>query len=247
MDQNRDLLLLAKGISFHYPGTLRNTFENLSLVIHNEEIVGVLGESGSGKTTLLKLLAGLEDPTSGVIDRKCRTTGSFVFQAPVLLDWLNVEQNILFPHHGDKNDGEYLSQLLSDLELELDRKKYPRELSGGMRSRVQLARALYRKPRILFLDEAFSSLDEKLRYQLNLLIKRLRERYSFSAVMISHSVHEAVFLSDRLLILRKALDGSTRIVEVSDGLEFSRSSQDVWDSLNFGSKVASVRQQLLDG
>ncbi|HXI25623.1 MAG TPA: ATP-binding cassette domain-containing protein [Pyrinomonadaceae bacterium] len=241
-----EVLIHTDGVFFRYRTAQHDLFRALNLEITRGEIVGILGESGSGKTTLLKLLAGLEQPTDGIIVRNCSTKGSFVFQAPVLLDWLNVRQNVLFPtNHSDAAVSE-VSEALREVELQSDGDKYPRELSGGMRSRVQLARALYRRPEVLFLDEAFSALDEKLRHQLNMLLKRLRERYEFAAVMISHSVHEAVYLSDRILLLKKGDDGSTDVSEVIEGLSFSRRSRDVWDTPEFGGQVALIRQRMLD-
>jgi NitT/TauT family transport system ATP-binding protein len=241
---SNEILLRADEVCFRYKSVQREIFRGLNLEINRHELVGILGESGSGKTTLLKLLAGLEKPTVGTIIRNCSTKGSFVFQAPVLMDWLNVRQNVLFPTNNSDRDPA-VSEALRDVELQFDGDKYPRELSGGMRSRVQLARALYRRPEVLFLDEAFSPLDEKLRHQLNMLLKRLRERYEFAAVMISHSVHEAVYLSDRILLLKKAEDGSTAVSEVNEGLSFSHSSQGVWDTPAFGSQVAAIRQRML--
>src|SRR5689334_3036243 len=91
------ILLHAQDVEFRYRIAQRDLFRSLNLKVKRSEIVGILGESGSGKTTLLKLLAGLEQPTAGVITRNCSTKGSFVFQAPVLMDWLNVRQNVLFP------------------------------------------------------------------------------------------------------------------------------------------------------
>ena len=243
-DRNQQNILTAEEISFCYPSSSSDLFRGLTLAVRPNETVGILGESGSGKTTLLKLLSGLETPTSGKITRFCPTQGSFVFQAPVLLDWLTVEKNITFPGKPRGQD-HGLEELLHHLGLSSARGKFPRELSGGMRSRVQLARALHRNPEVLFLDEPFSGLDEKRRYQLNELLMRVQSQYQFSALVVSHSVEEAVFLSDRLFVLKlQAPDSPVSVEEVREGLEFSRSSLDVLDTLEFRQVVARIRDSL---
>jgi NitT/TauT family transport system ATP-binding protein len=114
-----------------------------------------------------------------------------------------------------------------------------------MRSRVQLARALYREPDVLFLDEPFSGLDERLRYQLNALVKGLKGRYGFSALVVSHSIEEAVFLSDRILVLLQAPNGfPVSVEELREGLEFSSRSLDVLEAPEFRRMVARVRDVL---
>lgn len=242
---NKDLIT-AENISYRYRESDDLIFENITLRISPEEVVGIVGESGSGKTTLLKLLAGLEKPNSGKLTINCPTRGGFVFQSPVLLDWLNIEQNIVFPKKLLEGNDEHLERLLLDIGLESARQKHPRELSGGMRSRVQLARSLYHKPKILYLDEAFSALDEKLRHQSNMLLKHLRVRYGFSALIVSHSVQEAVFLSDRILIIKKGNGrGPARIEHIETGLKFSYDSQDVVDKPEFHKQVSFVRDKLL--
>ena len=146
-------LINIKNVYFSYSNTY--IFKNISLNINSDEFIGVIGESGSGKSTLLKLLAGLEKPNRGGRKINCPVLGGFVFQSPVLMDWLNVEQNITFPNININQKTERLEQLIYDIGLSDSKLKYPRELSGGMKSRVQLARALFQQPNILFLDEAF--------------------------------------------------------------------------------------------
>lgn len=239
-------LIVADNLSFSYPGPDGLIFKDINLSVKSGQVVGIVGESGSGKTTLLKLLAGLEKPNSGKLTINCPTRGGFVFQSPVLLDWLDVEQNIVFPKKLLEGNDEHLERLLVDIGLESTRQKHPRELSGGMRSRVQLARSLYHKPQILYLDEAFSALDEKLRHQSNMLLKHLRVRYGFSALIVSHSVQEAVFLSDRILIIKKGNGhGPARIEHIETGLKFSYDSQDVVDKPEFHKQVSFVRDKLL--
>ncbi|MFX0140022.1 MAG: ABC transporter ATP-binding protein [Candidatus Hodarchaeota archaeon] len=239
-------LIEIKNLFFSYTSLDNSIFKNVNLKILPGELVGIIGESGSGKTTLLKILAGLVKPLQGSIKIKCSTKGSFVFQSPVLLNWLNVEQNIVFPKHKRNNEDDYLKRLLVDIGLESAKKKYPRELSGGMRSRVQLARSLYHEPQILFLDEAFSALDEKLRYQSNMLLKNLHSKYAFSAFIVSHSVQEAVFLSDRIIIIKKDKDSyKSQIIQIKDGLRFSDKNMDILNSKEFYNQVFRVRNKLI--
>jgi len=249
MRDKKSLLLDAESISFSYNSSESelNIFQDENFQIKEDEVITIIGESGSGKSTLLKLLANLLKPTSGIINNFCSTKGSFVFQTPVLLDWLSVEENIIFPEKLSNNvDVEILESLLKDVELHWAKKKYPRELSGGMRSRVQLARSLYRKTNILFLDEAFSALDEKLRLQMNMLFKRLRKQYRVSAVIVSHLIEEAVFLADRIWeIRRKSPLEPAQICEITDGLDFSNESTSVLKTIEFTKQVLKIKENLL--
>jgi len=233
-------------ISFQYSEFSPFIFEKFSFDIDFNESIAIIGSSGSGKTTLLKILAGLEKPTSGQMKMNYKTYGNFVFQSPVLMDWLNVENNILFPGVYINNNDSMLEELLDVFELHKTRKYHPRELSGGMKSRVQLARALYKKPKILFLDEAFSALDERLRMQLNLLTKSLRQRYNFSMVMVSHSIEEAVFMANRVLILQTGHSGfPAQIEEIPLSQDYSSCDIKILDSDVFRSDVSKLRSKIM--
>ncbi len=198
------------GVSKQY-GSARAVLESINLTVAKQEFVSIIGPSGCGKSTILKLIAGLSAPTSGIIrvdgmtPLNARETISFVFQDATLLPWRTVKQNIglgLELEHvpNDRREKE-ISALLELVSLQQVAKSYPRELSGGMRMRVSIARALATNPRVMLLDEPFAALDEMSRDRLNEEILRLRAEQKWTAVFVTHSVSEAVFLSDRIVVL----------------------------------------------
>ncbi|MGE5397182.1 MAG: ABC transporter ATP-binding protein [Chitinophagales bacterium] len=166
-----------------------------NITISTGERVAILGPSGSGKTTFLRLIAGLEQPDSGSI-KVDSSKIAFVFQEPRLIPWRNVRENLLFVNPG-ANTAEVLQHLnLSDFE-----EYYPAQLSGGMRQRVNLARALITNPELLILDESFTSLD--LPFKLGIIRDLLAwwKEKRFTIVTVTHDLKEALYLSDRVLIL----------------------------------------------
>jgi NitT/TauT family transport system ATP-binding protein len=198
------------GVTKQY-GNARAVLQSIDLNIAKREFVSIIGPSGCGKSTILKLIAGLANPTSGTIrvdgmtPQNARETISFVFQDATLLPWRTVTQNIglgLELEHvpGDRREKE-IAGLLEVVGLKHVAKSYPRELSGGMKMRVSIARALATNPRLMLLDEPFAALDEMSRDRLNEEILRLRAEQSWTAVFVTHSVSEAVFLSDRIVVL----------------------------------------------
>ena len=192
-------------------GNAHAVLESIDLVVAKQEFISIIGPSGCGKSTILKLIAGLAVPTSGTIQvdgmtpQNARETISFVFQDATLLPWRTVKQNIglgleLERVPSDRWEKE-IAALLDLVGLTKVAKSYPRELSGGMRMRVSIARALATNPRLMLLDEPFAALDEMSRDRLNEEILRLRSEQNWTAVFVTHSVSEAVFLSDRIVVL----------------------------------------------
>jgi NitT/TauT family transport system ATP-binding protein len=183
----------------------------LDLEVQKGEFVTLLGPSGCGKSTLLKLIAGLTTPTSGTIrvdglpPRNAREVLAFIFQDPTLLPWRNVLENVCLglelEHVACERRIKKAGELLELVRLEHVAKVYPRELSGGMKMRVSIARALATNPRLLLMDEPFAALDEMARDRFNEEILRLREEQKWTAVFVTHSVAEAVFLSTRIIVL----------------------------------------------
>jgi NitT/TauT family transport system ATP-binding protein len=170
--------------------------------------VSLLGPSGCGKSTLLRIIAGLVAPSSGrVIQAEgdlSRHLG-FVFQEPTLMPWATVWENVYLPLRlaGTRRDAvaARIAEALASLGLEGFAQAYPRELSGGMRMRVSLARALVTEPRLLLLDEPFAALDEFTRFRLNEDLLRLWRRHHWTVIFVTHSVFESVFLSNRILVM----------------------------------------------
>jgi NitT/TauT family transport system ATP-binding protein len=198
------------GVTKSY-GTGQKVLESLDLTVRGEEFVSIIGASGCGKSTILKLISGLTAPTSGTIRVEgmtpinARETVSYVFQEATLLPWRTVSDNIglsleLEGVAGDRRKKKVAS-LLALVGLNHVANAYPRELSGGMKMRVSIARALATNPRLLLLDEPFAALDEMSRDRLNEEILRLRGEQKWAAVFVTHSVAEAVFLSDRIIVL----------------------------------------------
>ena len=185
--------------------------ENINLDIQEGEFVTILGPSGCGKSTLLMLISGLIPPSAGTIKindevvKKPYTNLGIVFQRDVLLDWRNVLDNVMLQIEIRKLDRQvYLPralELIQHVGLGDFTKRFPQELSGGMRQRVSICRALVHDPSLLLMDEPFGALDAITRDQMNLDLERIWEESRKTLVFVTHSVPEAVFLSDRIVIL----------------------------------------------
>jgi NitT/TauT family transport system ATP-binding protein len=198
------------GVSKQF-GSGAAVLSNLDLTVAKGEFVTLLGPSGCGKSTVLKLISGLTPPTVGTIKvdgmtpKNARETVSYIFQDATLLPWRTVRRNVglgleLEGVNGQRRQEE-TSSLLALVGLEKVADAYPRELSGGMKMRVSIARALATNPRLLLMDEPFAALDEMARDRLNEEVLRLREEQKWTAIFVTHSVAEAVFLSTRIVVL----------------------------------------------
>ncbi|NTJ43593.1 ABC transporter ATP-binding protein [Agrobacterium larrymoorei] len=194
-------------------GTL--ALSDVSLSIENGEFVSLLGPSGCGKSTALRIIAGLGDATSGIIDwpssrinSKGQPDGdiSFVFQEPTLMPWQTVFGNVHLPlklkgisKNAARDD---VAKALETVGLHDFAGAYPRELSGGMKMRVSIARALVTKPKLLLMDEPFAALDEITRQKLNDDVLKLWKQTGIAVVFVTHSVFESAYLSNRIVIMR---------------------------------------------
>ncbi len=182
---------------------------DVNMTIRQGDFVSLLGPSGCGKSTALRLVAGLSAPTSGVLDWRGPPMGKtdigFVFQEPTLMPWATVYENVWLPLRlkGVTRDAarEQVASVLEQVNLTGFEEAVPRELSGGMKMRVSIARALVTKPRVLLMDEPFAALDEITRFQLNNDILSLWEKERFTAVFVTHSVFESVFLANRIIVM----------------------------------------------
>jgi NitT/TauT family transport system ATP-binding protein len=182
----------------------------LDLAVAPGEFVSVLGPSGCGKSTLLRLISGLLAPTNGALTVAGRPPGTlddlaYVFQDATLLPWLRVDANVETLLRLRRVPGAERARrrdaALGLVRLTEKARAYPRQLSGGQRMRVSLARALALEPRVLLLDEPFGALDEMTRDHLGEELLAIRARQAWTALFVTHSVAEAVFLSSRILIL----------------------------------------------
>jgi NitT/TauT family transport system ATP-binding protein len=187
--------------------------DGISLQAERGEFISLIGPSGCGKSTLLRLLAGLSGLSSGsvrldgMLPESAREIMSFIFQDATLLPWRTVRSNVELGLELEGKSTEAQRRKTSTALLELVGLSdvadlHPRQLSGGMRMRVSIARALATQPKILLMDEPFGALDEMTRDFLNEEVLRLRENDQFTTFFVTHSVAEAVFLSTRILVLR---------------------------------------------
>ena len=177
----------------------------VDLDLHDGEFVSLLGPSGCGKTTVLRMIAGLAAVSEGRIDWHTPRDLGFVFQEPTLMPWSTALTNVMLPLKLRKTPAREAAAraeaALAAVGLEGFLKAYPRELSGGMKMRVSIARALVTEPRILLMDEPFAALDEITRQKLNDDLLALWDKSRFTAVFVTHSVFESVYLSQRIVVM----------------------------------------------
>jgi len=182
-----------------------------NLALHAGQLVSLVGPSGCGKTTLLRICAGLLEPSHGTVEyrgsvrRPEPSMLGTVFQKPALLPWLNVQDNVTLPGRIWRLDPEQTRKraevLLGMMHLNGVSAKYPKELSGGMQQRVAIARALLNEPSVLFMDEPFGALDAMTREKLNRELSQLHREHRKTILFVTHDIREAVFLSDRVVVL----------------------------------------------
>ncbi|MFN2169690.1 MAG: ABC transporter ATP-binding protein [Anaerolineae bacterium] len=253
MTCSNEPLLTVENLSMDYAdgnGKLP-VLERLSFRVREGEFLCLVGPSGCGKTTLLRLLAGLEKPRAGQV---ClagkqvfhpRRDVGIVFQEPTLMDWRTVQDNVALPLQMDgvgKDIACREAQVLIDLVgLSGFKDYYPAQLSGGMAQRVALARALVHDPQVLLLDEPFGALDALTRETLWQELLRIWQANRKTVVMVTHSVSEAVFLADRVLVL--GARPAVVVGEVEIDLDRPR-TQETFASPDFGKLAQRVREAL---
>jgi NitT/TauT family transport system ATP-binding protein len=231
---------------------------DVSVSVARKEFVVLIGQSGCGKTTMLRILAGLIRPTEGEVrvegrslwrgerrDDEALAKLGLVFQDPNLFPWYSVEENIALPLRlrgaGQSERLRRAGELSELVGLTGFEKSYPRELSGGMRQRVAIARALSYRPEILLMDEPFGALDALTRDKMNLEIQRIAAATDATVVFVTHSITEAVFLADRVVLL-SARPGRVRSVTA---MEFDRPRElDIETTPAFAERVRELRHQL---
>ena len=241
-----------KGVSKRFAnGTL--ALSGMSLKVCDGEFVSLLGPSGCGKSTALRLVAGLGQSTSGQIDwPKAQYTSdgkplremSFVFQEPTLMPWATVFKNVWLPLRlkgvSRQAARDRVMAALEMVRLQKFPNAYPRELSGGMKMRVSIARALITRPRLLLMDEPFAALDEITRQRLNDDLLRLWEQFRWTILFVTHSVTEAVYLSNRIVVM--AAQPGRVIADTQNDLSYPR-DREVRTSTEFAAasrRVSSI-------
>ncbi len=203
----RPELLSVKGVGKVFNEDVE-ALRGMTLTVNEGDFVSLLGPSGCGKSTVLRMIAGLMEPTSGrIVWQGDHGQGSIgvVFQEPTLMPWATVEKNVWLPF---RLRGQSLSSVrdviheaLGLVGLEGFASSYPRELSGGMKMRVSIARALATNPRVILMDEPFAALDEITRFKLNHDLLELKAKIGCTILFVTHSVFESVFLSDRIAVM----------------------------------------------
>jgi NitT/TauT family transport system ATP-binding protein len=204
-----ETLLELRAVSRRFEnGTL--ALREVSLAISRGSFVSLLGASGCGKSTILRLIAGLLKPSEGALEwpaAQQRPRLGYVFQDPTLMPWSTALGNVMLPlvlaGTSRRTAEERALRALADVGLSKFARSYPRELSGGMKMRVSLARALVTEPEILLLDEPFAALDEITRGKLNNDLAQLWRQRKFTVVFVTHSVFEAAYLSQHVVVLAR--------------------------------------------
>lgn len=204
---NRPELLSMHHVDKTFHGGI-TALADMNLTVNDGDFISLLGPSGCGKSTALKLITGLMSPTSGRIawaGDGGREDLGIVFQEPTLMPWARVRENVYLPFkirgvpYSEVKDE--ILEVLRLVGLDKFQRAFPRELSGGMKMRVSIARALVTKPRLILMDEPFAALDEITRFKLNNDLLALRETIGCTVIFVTHSVFESVFLSDRIVVM----------------------------------------------
>jgi len=213
----------ARGIDLKY-GSGKTVFTSLDLILRNGEFLAVVGPSGCGKTSLLKILGGFLQPSAGYVNRNGSRINSpspeavMIFQEfDQLFPWKRVWENTAFPLKAGGKSGlsgldesekqRRVEEILREVGLFDYRSYFPHQLSGGMKQRAALARALVSRPPVLLMDEPFGSLDAQKREELQSLLLRMWREHDFSVVFVTHDITEALLLADRILVMESAVSG----------------------------------------
>lgn len=203
-------LVIAQDIQKRFASGIE-ALRDIDLSIERGQFVSIVGPSGCGKSTFLRLVAGLDEPTSGILTvggqsplaaRRDQLDLAFIFQDATLLPWRSVARNVgLSLELRGQADPNRIAQVIDMVGLSEFTDAYPAQLSGGMRMRTSIARALTTRPELLLLDEPFGALDEITRQRLNEELLRLWQQDRWTGLFITHNVYEAVFLSQRVLVM----------------------------------------------
>ena len=244
-----------QGVSHAYKTTegLLPVLNDLNLTISAGTFTAVVGPSGCGKSTLTRLVAGLMFPNNGQVKidgervRSPRSSVGMAFQNPVLLEWRSIIENVMLPLEIIRNDLsknqkiERAEELLTLVGLQGFEDKRPSELSGGMRQRASLCRALVHQPEILILDEPFGALDAFTREDLWQIMRDLGKQKSFTTLLITHDLRESVFLADQVIVLSGRPAKSQFILDVDLGSD--RKIDDLYSPKSID-MLATLRQQI---
>jgi NitT/TauT family transport system ATP-binding protein len=226
MPSNRSISFRNVRKTFSTRGETFTALEDVSLECPEGSFTALIGPSGCGKSTLLRLALGLDEPDGGRVEvaglqpREAAATGvaGVAFQDAALLPWRSVEANIALPldvlRKRRQDYSSRIAELIKLVGLEGFERSLPGELSGGMRQRVSIARALVTSPGILFLDEPFGALDQILRRQMNLELQRIWFESGATTLLVTHGIDEAVFLANRIAVMKSKPGSITTVIDV---------------------------------
>lgn len=224
--KERPVILEVKGLGkeFETPTGTVTALKDINFKTHKREFVCVIGPSGCGKSTLIRILAGLETPSSGqmLLDGKeVHGPGpdrGMVFQGYTLFPWLTVKKNVMFglqmSGHTKETSEEEALQWIDLVGLSKFANSYPHQLSGGMKQRVAIARALANQPRILLMDEPFGALDAQTRAKMQSYLMEIWKNIDITVLFITHDLDEAIYLADRILVLKAHPGEVQELIEV---------------------------------
>ena len=242
------------GLVFQTADQPVTALSGVNLAVEDGDFVSFIGPSGCGKTTLLRVIADLEQATSGAItvngmspaEARLNRAYGYVFQAPALYPWRTVEQNVGLPLEimGLDRQAERIRRNLDLVNLTGFDKKFPWQLSGGMQQRVSIARALAFDPKLLLMDEPFGALDEIVRDKLNQQLLELWDRTKKTVVFVTHSIPEAVFLSTRIVVMSPR---PGRIIDVIETRFPRNRTLDIRETPEFLAVAHRVREGLKAG
>lgn len=239
--------MVIENLVKRFPKQNRDVIHDLTFTVPPRQCVSLLGPSGCGKTTLLRLLMGIEQPTTGRLSIDPELSGhfSYVFQEPRLVPWRTSRENVLLPLELADTEtsvaSDEIDTLLTSLGLGERLSNFPKELSGGMQMRVALARALITKPKVLLLDEPFAALDERTRFRLQDLLLDLRERLQLQYIFVTHSISEAVYLGDRVLLMNR--NGQ---LDQDQQVEFAERGQSLKLTPDFNERVSAFARRFTE-
>ena len=209
--------------------------DGINLEIPQNKITIILGRSGCGKTTLLRLVSGLEEFDQGEILGSKSKKKAYVFQEDRLMPWLDVKKNITFGINKKEIDNTKIDKIIDTVGLNKFYSAYPRQLSGGMKQRVSIARAFAYDPDFIMMDEPFSALDYFTREQMQKELIKIHERLKCSILFVTHSIDEALILADKIVVLEKG------IIKSQYEIEEKHDTRDLLDD-----KFVKLKKQIID-
>lgn len=240
MADNKEYVLNIEHLNKDYEvdGASVHVSDDVNLDVREGEFISIVGPSGCGKSTLLRIIAGLDKATSGKVENRGRKIRGIsrnigmIFQEPRLFPWLSIRDNVAFcfsirqKRREKKRIDELVDYYLRLVDLSDFAKAYPNQLSGGMKQRASIARALIENPEILLLDEPFSALDAFTRMSMQKELLRIWEKEKKTMILVTHDIDEAIFLSDRIIVLSERPSTIQKIIEVKSERPRDRSGYD---------------------